>query len=99
MRIAALLACRTHPDGHSGVGHSRMVPATAAMPAVEIWALSKLRLSRMTGSSGAAANVAATGGQNESDSRSASSEHDCLVTFEKPNTAGAEGGMAAKDHY
>lgn len=39
-----------------------MVPATAAMPAVEIWALSKLRLSRMTGSSGAAANVAAVAG-------------------------------------
>lgn len=39
-----------------------MVPATAAMPAVEIWALSKLRLLRMTGSSGAAANVAAVSG-------------------------------------
>ncbi len=75
-----------------------MVPATAAMPAVEIWALSKSRLSRMTGSSGAAAKVAATGTQNESDGMSASAEHGCLVTFEKPNTAGAKGGMAAGHH-
>lgn len=43
-------------------GCSRMVPATAAMPAVDTCDLSKSKSSRMTGSSGAAANVAAGAG-------------------------------------